>query len=62
MPSRVSLDPYTLLGLSGRYRVNPQVTLLGRVENMIDDDYQDVLGFATEGLSAYVGIKLETAR
>ncbi len=62
VPARVSLDPYTLLGLSGRYRVNPQLTLLGRVENMLDDDYQDVLGFETEGLSAYVGIKLETAR
>ena len=62
VPARVSLDPYTLLGLSGRYRVNPQLTLLGRIENMLDDDYQDVFGFETEGLSAYVGIKLETAR
>ncbi len=42
--------------------MNPQLTLLGRIENMLDDDYQDVLGFETEGLSAYIGLKLETAR
>lgn len=61
-PSRVTLDPYTLLGISGRYRVNPQVTLLARVENMLDDDYQEVFGFETEGLSAYLGLRFETPR
>lgn len=60
--NRVTLDPYTLLGLSGRYRVNPQMTLFGRVENMIDDDYQDVFGFETEGLGAWLGVRFETAK
>jgi vitamin B12 transporter len=60
--SRVALDPYTLLGLAGRYRVNPHLSLLARIENVLDDDYQDVFGFETEGLSAHVGVKLSTAR
>lgn len=61
-PARVTLDAYTLLGLSGRYRVNPQLSLLARVENIIDDEYQDVFGFETEGLAAYVGMRFETPR
>lgn len=61
-PARVTLDPYTLVGLAGRYRLNPTLSLFGRVENMIDDEYQDVFGFETEGLSAFVGIRLETPR
>lgn len=61
-PARVTLDPYMLVGVSARYRVAPQLTLLGRIENMFDDEYQEVFGFETEGVSAYLGIKLETAR
>ncbi len=61
-PDRVTLDPYTLLGLSGHYRVSSQMTLFARVENMIDDDYQDVFGFETEGLGAWLGVRFETPR
>jgi len=61
-PARVTLDPYTLLGISGSYRVTPQMTLFGRVENLIDDDYQDVFGFETEGLGAWLGLRFETPR
>ena len=61
-PARVSLDAYTLLGLSGRYQVIPHITLLARIENMIDDHYQDVFGFQTEGVSGYLGVRFETPR
>lgn len=61
-PARVTLDPYTLVGVSARYRVAPSCTLLGRIENMLDDDYQEVFGFETEGVSAYLGVKFETPR
>lgn len=62
VPARVTLDPYTLVGLSGRYRVTPQVTLFARVENLFDEDYQDVFGFATEGVGAWFGVRVETPR
>jgi len=61
-PARVTLDPYTLIGVSGHYRVSPQVLLFARVENLIDDDYQDIFGFETEGLGAWLGLRFETPR
>jgi len=59
-PARVTLDPYTLVGVAGRYRVNPQILLFARIENLFDDDYQDVFGFETEGLGAWLGVRFET--
>ncbi len=61
-PARVSLDPYTLVGLSGHYRASPRMTLFARVENLFDDDYQDIFGFQTEGLGAWLGLRFETPR
>jgi vitamin B12 transporter len=43
--------------LKGAYAVTPQAQLYARVENLFDNDYQQVFGFATPGLSAYVGLE-----
>jgi vitamin B12 transporter len=34
------------------------VRLLARVDNLLDEDYQDVLGFGTPGFSAYAGVSV----
>ena len=31
--------------------------LFGRVENILDEDYQEVFGFATPGVAAYAGVR-----
>ena len=54
---RVTLDDYTVVDLNARYRLSERFTLNARVENLLDEDYQDVFGFETPGIGAYVGVQ-----
>jgi vitamin B12 transporter len=56
--TRVTLDDYTLLRLSGSYDVNDRVRWYGRLENLFDENYEEVFGFNTPGFAAYTGIKI----
>ena len=56
--SRVILDPYTILNAATQINVNKWLILTGRVENLFDNDYEDVLGYATPGISGFVGLKI----
>ena len=40
------------------YQLNDEVELFGRVENLFDEQYQDILGFGTPGISGFVGIRV----
>ncbi|MEQ9142993.1 MAG: TonB-dependent receptor [Parvibaculaceae bacterium] len=46
------------LDVRSAYKLTDDVELYGRVENLLDEQYQDVLGFGTPGLSAYAGIRI----
>lgn len=59
---RVSLSPYWLAGARVAYAVSPNVEVFGRVANAFDDTYQDVVGYRTEGRSAYAGLRLALDR
>ena len=59
---RVSLSPYWLAGARIAYAVRPGVEIFGRVANAFDDKYQDVVGYRTEGRSAYAGLRLAIDR
>lgn len=56
---RVTLDDYWLVRLAGSYEVAPGMELFGRVENLLDQDYQEVLGYETAGIAAYAGVRLK---
>lgn len=55
---RVRLSGFTLVELSGQYQLTDRVTLTGRVENALDEDYEQVFGFESPGAAAYVGLRL----
>lgn len=55
-PQRVRLDGYFLANVQVSFRLTQQVDLLGRVENLLDETYEDVFGFRASGIGAYVGI------
>ncbi len=55
---RVSLDGYTLLHCTARYRITRMFEITGRIENAADEHYEDVFGYATPGRSAYLGINV----
>ena len=54
---RVPLDDYWLVSVAASYRVAPGVELFGRVENLLDQDYEEVFGFNTAGVAAYGGVR-----
>lgn len=53
----VTLDGYWLLVISGEYPLTEHLAITARVENALDTDYEDVLGFRNPGLGAYAGLK-----
>jgi vitamin B12 transporter len=53
----VKMPAFTTVDLATTYQLNDNVELYGRIENLFDEDYQEVLGFATRGATAYVGLR-----
>jgi vitamin B12 transporter len=54
----LTLDSYTLMNLYAAYDVYKNVTLFGRVENLFDEQYEEVLGYGTPGRAGYGGVKV----
>ena len=55
---RVELDDYTLVDLSGSFKVHRNLEVFARVENLLDEDYEEAYGYGTPGFSAYGGVKV----
>lgn len=58
----VRLDSYTLLNLSASFHATNQLTVYGRFENILDDDYEEVFGYQSLGFGAMVGIRYSFAQ
>lgn len=54
----VVLAGYTVVDLSASYQVMQDIKVTGRVDNLFDEDYQDVLRYNTPNRSGYIGVKL----
>ena len=55
---RVKLPDYTLFNVSLSYNILAGIQVYGRVDNLFNKYYEDVLGYATPGRSGYLGVKL----
>ena len=53
---RTQLDDHAVLDLSAAVELVQGVRLRGRIENVLNEQYQEVNGFATSDRAAYVGI------
>lgn len=51
------LSPFKVIDLRASYKVSDQISLFGRIENAFDEQYQEVTGFGTPGISAYGGVR-----
>ncbi|WP_374763272.1 TonB-dependent receptor plug domain-containing protein [Yunchengibacter salinarum] len=59
-PARtVALDDYLLVRIAGRYSITDRVRVTGRIENLLDERYEDVIGFQAPGLAAYAGLAVD---
>ena len=53
----VILDDHVLVGVNASYRLSEEAEIYGRVENLLDTDYQNVLGYDNPGIGFYVGFR-----
>ena len=57
-------DPNGVVGswsrvdLAGEFKLSDSVELYARIENLFDEEYQQILGYGTPGLSGYLGARL----
>lgn len=56
--SGMPLPNYTVVDGSVTYILNDNLRITGRVENAFDEEYEEVPGFNTAGVSGYMGLKL----
>ena len=52
------VSSWTRIDVSARYALTETIELNARIENLLDEQYQQVLGYGTPGLSGFVGAKL----
>jgi vitamin B12 transporter len=53
----VVLDEYTLVNLAASFALTDSISIFARVENLLDEDYQNVVGFRNPGVGGYAGIR-----
>lgn len=57
LPPRVTLDASTVVNVGGSFKFTEYLEAYGRVDNLLDADYEEVFGYNTQGLTAFVGLK-----
>jgi vitamin B12 transporter len=58
-PTRQALGGYGIVDIALSYKLGASTEVFGRVDNLFDQEYQDVLGFGTMGAAAYAGLRVE---
>lgn len=53
-----TLESWARIDVTGRYRISEDLEIYARVENLTDEQYQQILGYGTPGLSGSVGVRL----
>lgn len=54
----VWLDDYALIDLAADYQLTEQIRLFCRAENLLDERYEEITGFASQPLSAFGGAEI----
>jgi vitamin B12 transporter len=55
----VVLDPYNVVNLITHYQLTPAIRVLARFDNLLDEKYEEVYGYATPGASAFGGVDVQ---
>ena len=55
----VTLDSYSLVTVSYRFEVNESIQLTARLENLLDENYEEVFGYRAPGFGGYLGIDFQ---
>jgi vitamin B12 transporter len=55
---RVDLPSFTLVTLAGAYNLDKSVQLFARIENLLDQDYEEVWSAQSPGIGVFAGVRL----
>ena len=55
---QVDQEDFFVVNLITDYELDERITLFARVENLLDENYESVLGFPALGLAGYIGARL----
>jgi vitamin B12 transporter len=56
-PQDTTLDGYVLANLTAEWRATPSLSLIARVENLLDEDYELASTYNTPGRGLYVSMR-----
>lgn len=51
------MSGYALSNLVGRYAINRELAIEGRINNLFDKEYETALGYGTFGRNAFIGVR-----
>jgi vitamin B12 transporter len=54
-----NLESYSLINISGDYKLTKNIKLFGRIDNLLDEDYESAGGYNSPGFSVFTGVKFE---
>jgi len=55
----VEMEDYNVLNLAAMYDITDNISLLGRIDNVLNAEYEEVKGYGTAGISGYTGFKVK---
>lgn len=54
----VTLDGYGIVNVAANWKITPNIQLFGRIDNLLDAEYEEILGYGTVGITGYLGIRV----
>lgn len=54
---RVDIDAYTVVDLAASWKLTRSLEITGRVSNLLDEEYEEILGFVRPGRALYAGLR-----
>jgi vitamin B12 transporter len=58
----VTLEQFTVLNLAADYRISPRWQLYGRIDNALDEEYEEWFGYRSPGRTVAAGVSAALAR
>ncbi len=55
--TRVKIPSYTVVDIAASWKLSQSLDLTARVSNLLDEEYEEILGFVRPGRAAYIGLR-----
>lgn len=55
----IEMDDFTLFNLNADYRISDHLQVFGRIENLLDETYEEIFSHRAPGRAVYAGVRLK---